>query len=871
MTDAPGAPGIAPRWTSSDKSGLGTALSANSQVWFTLSHGILNECYYPRVDQACTRDFGFIVTDGYRLFAEEKRDTDSVIRTFADGVPAYELTNTHRPAEGAKPRFRILKHVISDPRRDVVLQRVRLDRLDNSPLRLHALLAPHLVNAGTSNTAWLGDYKGQQMLFAEGGGAALALAANRPWRARSAGYAGTSDGWQDLSHHFKLTWSYDRAVDGNVALVGEVALPEDDTVVFALGFGASPMEAAFRARASLADDFDELAAEYVDVWRGWQAGLRPLDREVASGAHCEESSPGLGRQDAAAGVRGASTTPATRAEVATEARPQAATPEARPQAATPEARPQAATPEARRNTAIGPHGHNTYRVSTAVLRTHEAPSFRGGYIASLSIPWGATKGEDDLGGYHLVWPRDLVETAGGLLAAGAHAEAVRVLDYLRTTQEPDGHWPQNNWLDGSSYWQGVQMDECAFPILLLDMLLREGALSAQRSSAYWQMVRGAAGFLVRNGPATGQDRWEENAGFSTFTLAVEIAALLAAAELAGHAGEPAMAAFLTDTADAWHAALDDWTFARGTGLAAELGIDGYYVRMAPNTGPGAGADLGRMLQVKNRPDGQGAVAASDVVSADALALVRFGLRAASDPRILSTIRAIDHCTRAELPAGPGWHRYTGDGYGEHEDGAPFDGSGIGRLWPLLTGERAHLAVAAGDLDQARALLDTMESCASSGALLPEQVWDSADNPERELYRGHPSGSAMPLVWAHAEHVKLLRSIADGAVFDMPAQTVRRYVQAENTARVTPWRPGFQPDRLDPGRALRIELPRPSVVLWSKDDWASSAERRTADTGLGVHTAEIAWEECGGALELVFTWRDAETNAWAGSNMLVRVR
>ena len=800
----------------------------------------------------------------------------------------------------------------------MVLQRVRLDRLDSSPLRLHALLAPHLVNAGTSNTAWLGDYKGQQMLFAEGGGAALALAASRPWRARSVGYAGTSDGWQDLSRHFKLTWSYDRAVDGNVALVGEVALPEDDTVVFALGFGASPMEAAFRARASLEDDFDELAAEYVDIWRHWQAGLRPLDRGVAPEARGDDTTPEARGDETTPEARGDGTTPEARGNDTTpEARGKGMTPagqgqttsqvntpgkmlpaggETMPEArgpgtvsqthgtftpvptpmpaahneTTPEARNQTATPQARRDVAHGPRRHNTYRVSTAVMRTHEAPSFRGGYIASLSIPWGATKGEDDLGGYHLVWPRDLVETAGGLLAAGAHAEALRILDYLRTTQEPDGHWPQNNWLDGSSYWQGVQMDECAFPVLLLDLLLREGALAPARSAAYWPMVRAAASFLVRNGPATGQDRWEENAGFSTFTLAVEIAGLLAAADQAVAAGEPAMAAFLTDTADAWHAALDDWTFARGTGLAAELGVAGYYVRMAPNTGPGAGADLGRMLQIKNRPDGQGALAASDVVSADALALVRFGLRAASDPRILSTIRAIDHCTRTELPAGPSWHRYTGDGYGEHEDGAPFDGTGVGRLWPLLTGERAHVAIAAGDMAQARALLDTMESCASSGALLPEQVWDSADIPERELYRGRPSGSAMPLVWAHAEHVKLLRSIADGAVFDMPAHATRRYVQADNIARVTPWRPGFQPDRLDPERALRIELPRPSVVLWSRDDWASSAERRTTDTGLGVHVAEIAWEECNGAKDVVFTWRDAETNAWAGSNVLVRV-
>jgi glucoamylase len=786
--DAPGAPGIAPRWTSSDKSGLGTALLATSRVWFTISHGILNECYYPRVDQACTRDFGFIVTDGQGFFAEEKRDTDSTITALADGVPAYELVNTHRPDAGGTPRFRIVKRVISDPRRDVVLQQLRLEVLDGSSLRLFALLAPHLVNAGHANTGWRGDYKGQAMLFAEGGGTSLALAASAPWLARSAGYAGVSDGWQDLSRHFAMGWEYDRAGPGNVALAGEVDLPQGGgPVVFALGFGGTPDEAAFRARSSLLDDFDALAAEYAQAWRAWQAGLRPLDRMA-------------GR-------------------------------------------------------------HNTYRVSTAVLRTHEAPSFRGGYIASLSIPWGASKGDDDLGGYHLVWPRDLVETAGGLLAAGAHAEAVQVLDYLRATQEPDGHWPQNSWLDGSAYWRGVQMDETAFPILLVDMACRAGALPAAARAAYWPMVRAAAGFLARGGPVTGQDRWEENGGFSTFTLAVEIAAMLVAAEQASLAGEPAMAAFLADTADAWNAAVDDWTFARDTALSRALGIAGYYVRMAPARLPSAAAALDGPVQIKNRPDGQGACAAHDVISADALALVRFGLRAATDPRMLATVAAIDARTRVELPPGPCWYRYTGDGYGEHPDGSPFDGTGQGRLWPLLTGERAHYALAAGDVAGARALLATMEACTSQGALLPEQIWDTDDIPARELYRGQPSGSAMPLVWAHGEHIKLLRSLADGAVFDMPPQTVRRYQVEDRQPRVLPWRPGFQPDRLPAGRVLRIELPEPCTVLWSGDGWAHSAETATSDTGLGVHAAEIETD----ARPVVFTWRQTATQAWAGAN------
>lgn len=796
MPDAPGGPGIPPRWTSSDKSGVGTALTARSRVWFTISHGILNECYFPRVDQACIRDFGLIVTDGESFFAEEKRDTDSAIRMLEDGVPAYELVNTHRPPSGEAPRFAIIKRVIADPTRDVILQEIRLEVISGGPLRLFALLAPHLVNGGQNNTAWLGDYKGQPMIFAEGNGTALALAASAPLLARSVGYAGVSDGWQDLSRHYRLTWNYDRAVDGNVALVAELGLPTGEPIVLALAFGQTPSEAGFRARASLQDDFADMAREYATTWRDWQKTLLPLDRP------CRH--------------------------------------------------------------------HNGYRVSTAVLRAHEAPSFPGGFIASLSIPWGATKGDDDLGGYHLVWPRDLVETAGGLLAAGAHAEAVRVLDYLRTTQEPDGRWPQNHWLDGSSYWQGVQMDECAFPILLLDLALRERALTAGQAARFWPMARAAASFLVRQGPVTGQDRWEENAGYSTFTLSVEIAALLAAADAADRAGEPDFAAFLRDTADAWHDSLDDWCFARGTPLAREAGVSGYYVRMTPDRPPACMSDPNGTVQIKNRTDGQGTYCAHEIVSTDALALVRFGLRDAADPRMRDTVRVIDLKTRTELPQGPGWHRYNCDGYGEHDDGAPFDGTGTGRVWPLLTGERAHYALAAGDIAQAESLLEAMQSCTSRGALIPEQVWDSADIPSRELFHGRPSGSAMPLVWAHAEHIKLLRSLADGAVFDLPPQPVERYLRDRVQPRVLTWRPGFQPATIPQGRVLRITLPRPCVILWSDDDWAASHETRTSPIGADLHTAELPSASLPPGRSIVFTWREVATGGWAGADHRVVV-
>ena len=159
-------------------------------------------------------------------------------------------------------------------------------------------------------------------------------------------------------------------------------------------------------------------------------------------------------------------------------------------------------------------------------------------------------------------------------------------------------------------------------------------------------------------------------------------------------------------------------------------------------------------------------------------MVRFGLRPADDPRILDTVKVIDALLKIDTPKGPIWHRYNDDGYGEHEDGSPFDGTGIGRAWPLLTGERAHYELAAGHTQAAMELLGTFNSFANEGGFLPEQVWDSPDIPEKELFFGKPSGSAMPLVWAHAEYVKLLRSLQEGHVFDMPPQTVRRYLELE---------------------------------------------------------------------------------------------
>ena len=782
---APGWPGIAPRWTSSAKTGIGTALNLHSRVWFTLSHGILNEIYFPRVDQACIRDLGLIVTDGVDFFSEEKRDCRFENSAIEPGVPVYELVNTEKQA-----RYRIEKEVFTDPFRNVVLQKVRFVPLQGalSDYRLYALLAPHLANCGSGNTGWTGDYKGIPMFFAEHEGCALAFACSSPWAKMSAGFAGFSDGWQDLSQHFQMTWDYTRAENGNIALTGEIDLAAcGGELVLALGFGAIWAEAGQQVRSSLSEPYEGLRKHYIRHWRNWQEGLLKLDQ-----------------------------------------------------------------PE---------REHDLYRASVSVLRSHESKDFLGGVIASLSIPWGFIKGDEDLGGYHLVWPRDLVETACGLLAAGAKSDAVRVLRYLESTQEADGHWAQNMWLDGRAYWNGLQMDEAAFPILLVDLLRRHAAAELGDLNRWWPMMRRAAAFLVVNGPVTQQDRWEEDAGYSPFTLAVEVAGLLAAADSAEALGEGKIAGYLRETADCWNDNIERWVYAVNTDLAAQIGVEGYYVRIAPAETACAPSPTEGFVPIKNRAPGENRELAAHLISPDALALVRFGLRAPDDPRILSTIKVIDALLKVKLPQGPCWYRYNGDGYGEHQDGSPFDGLGIGRPWPLLAGERAHYELAAGNRQRVDELLRVMELSTEGGRLIPEQVWDQPDIPSRELFPGKPSGSACPLVWAHSEYIKLRRSLRDGAIFDQPPQTVQRYLVDKKKAEFFEWRFNNKCRNMPAKKNLRLALLQPARVHWSLDNWRTTTDTLTADTGLGMWVADLPTSSLPPNSQVAFTFFWLQAQRW----------
>ena len=537
-----------------------------------------------------------------------------------------------------------------------------------------------------------------------------------------------------------------------------------------------------------------------------------------------------------------------------------------------------------RSLRAGMKGHPKGRYlkeSASVLRISESRRYPGGIIASLSIPWGDAKGVNDGLGYHLVWPRDLVESAWGFLALNTERDVLRILNYLFATQEADGRWSQNQWLDGRPCLEGLQMDQVALPLLLVDSCFSRGLLDKARWARLLPGVRKAVSFLLHWGPFTQQDRWEQQSGLSPFTLATQIAALLAAAAMLDDSGETGPAQFCRETADVWNEQIEEWTYVRGTETAKRNDVEGYYVRINPFYAP-LEEVKDRRVRIHHHPGSEGELSLGDVVSVDSLALVRFGLRRPDDPRILDTIRVIDAQLKSELPGGSCWRRFTGDAYGEDDAGHPFAGIGKGRCWPLLTGERAHYEIAAGHIGRAKELFKAMEGFSWNG-LLPEQVWDGEDIPEKGLFKGRYTGSAMPLTWTQAEYIKLAVSLHREKVFDMPAHTAKRYSKGGHHSHLLIWRfdrplmgrvarngSAARPDGTggDVSKThLRLELFAAACIRWSADGWTTTNEAKTADSGLGIYYADLPLPSHG---SVVFTFKWKESGRWEGKDFRVEV-
>jgi glucoamylase len=783
-----GSPGIEPRWTSSAKEGVGTAYHTSCRLWFTLSHGIINEIYYPRVDQPNTRDFQFLISDGETFCHEEKRDLNHLVEYPERDCVFYRLTNTEHQG-----RYRLIKHVLADPHRSVLLIHTKLEIHDESlrgKLRLYALVAPH----GAANSGRCSEIGASTLMHAQRQEVHLVTGCTSGFTRRSIGFVGASDGWQDLTHNFKMDWEFRKAENGNIALTGEIDLPGSGEFTIAVACGGSYPSTAAKLLQSLAEPFASHRQRFVSQWQ--RAVVNPkfdFSKDTSDGG-------------------------------------------------------------------------GMYRLSRCVLLTHEDKLFQGALVASMSIPWGESKGGDaDLGGYHLVWTRDLVQSATALLATGQTGTPLRSLIWLAALQRSDGTFPQNSWLNGDAYWSGLQLDEIAAPILLAWRLCKQDAAIGLFDPQV--MILRAAAYLILQGPVTGQDRWEENAGYSPSTLATVIASLVGAAECANENGNTNVADFILTYADWLAAHLEEWTVTTRGELAN--GFPRHYIRINPTDRetPDPHADPNTtMIQIANSG---GLHPARNVVGGDFLHLVRFGIRSAQDPIVLDSIEVIDRVLKCDLPQGPGWRRYNHDGYGEKHNGDPFDGTGVGRCWPILTGERGHYELAAGR-DPLR-FITTIEKFANQGGMISEQLWDADDLPEGKMKRGFPTGAAMPLCWSHAEYISLVRSRHDGVCFDRVEPAFQRYVRNPVESRHEIWSLRHSLQRVSRGKILRIILRAEAIIVWSTDNWTHVHESETSPVkGLNLSFVDFPTADLQAGAVFAFTIFWEHDERWEGRNWHVNI-
>ncbi|MFM0477201.1 glycoside hydrolase family 15 protein [Paraburkholderia strydomiana] len=805
---APGAPGNPLTWSRADKDAVGTAYSLSSQVWYTSAGGILTEIYFPDVDTPQVRDFQFIITDGATFYHDAQRDFDHRCEWLEAPALSFRLTSR------AKDRpYTIVQDVIAEKGSPCVLVRATLqgDQQLLDRLRVFALLTPHMGGYGAGNTAHRVSTANGNRLVATRGHYWLALGADCGFGMTSCGFVGVNDGWTDIIANRRVpVWNFDAAKDGYVALTAEIDRARRNEFVLALAFCVdepTDVTASTPNKALIAVS---------------EALAYPFDGPANAYSHRGVFIDGW--HDA----------------VDTPFQPTAS---------------------------VTGDGDALFKLSRNVLLAHEDKEANGALVASLSIPWGQTV-RDLAAGYHMVWPRDMCQSAVALLAAGAHDPPLRGLMFLAASQLEDGRFPQKFFINGDPWFDDAkQLDEYSFPIILAYHLRQAGLLQQFDASG---MVLAAAGALIANGPMTAQERWEEQEGYSPSTLASNIAALVCAAQWA----DSDTATFLLEYADFLESHLEQWCVTTQGTLVP--GIEQHYIRILPSRVNGAfnfpeDPNIAS-ISVFRHPYG-----AKVIVDPGFLELVRYGIRSPSDPIIAKSVQVVDAVIKTELPEGPSFYRYNHDGYGQGDhgedwyDGAPF---GVGRPWPLLTGERGHYELAAGR--DPRPYIRALEAFAGARGLLPEQVWDMPHLPNTTLATGGPTGSAMPLAWAHAEYIKLVRSASDGRVFDRLDVVAERYLpQPDETPRapsnIEVWNFNRPLPAMTAGMKLRILWSEPFRLRWSADEWATWQDTDATATQVGIYYVDRDTQQtqAGSSLAFTFFWTSRQT--WEGVNYSVALR
>jgi len=420
-----------------------------------------------------------------------------------------------------------------------------------------------------------------------------------------------------------------------------------------------------------------------------------------------------------------------------------------------------------------------YKSAVMTVKAADSKAYPGAGIASPSVPWGDKVQADEPAdyGYSYVWARDLYGSFTAFEAMGDVDAAIDATEYIYEYQQRDtGFLPQNTFIDGRTRWGGEQMDEIAFPAVMAYQLKERHGYGLEDASYDYENIARSAEYVAANGPRTQQERWEEEGGYSPSTTAAEIAGLVAAADMAAEAGERADALAFLGVADYWQDNVETW-------MATETGAGGhentpYYVRISDDAQP----DIHTMRTHNNAG---GTFDEREVIDGGFLELVRLGVKPHDDPVIQNSLVEYDDTIMVETPNGPGWYRYSGDGYGEKDGsewfraGVPWatDMRGQGRLWPIFTGERGEYELLRGedqDFDP-QYLLETLKRFATGSRAMPEQVWDREDNNAYGWQFGEGTSAATPLCWTNAQYVRLAHSIDAGEPVEMPLVVRDRYV------------------------------------------------------------------------------------------------
>ena len=768
---SPGAPGNSSNWAYAGKQGIGTsyeqyvdkqyedggATGTISKVWFSLAQGIVTETAFGEIDQAQIKDLEFLVT-GNDFFDEEKVDTNSTVDyLYKDNSdrplsPAYRVVNTDQ--EG---KYTIEKHIFTDPDRQTLFTRVIFTANENN-ITPYILINPHMANTGNEDVAFVSE---DSLNAREGGNLYLSVKSSLPFIKTSAGYVGSSDGYQDLDNNGVMDWTYDYTDEtrpGNVAMMAQLPTlnaGESRTFDLVVGFGNSYDDATAQADASLTEGYDSLLAKYNGEGAavGWSDYIAELNNVPAMIAN------------------------------------------------------------------TGDGGKQLY-ASAFILKTMEDKSNAGALIASLSVPWGETVNADNFAtGYRAVWPRDFYQVAMAFLALGDTQTSLVAFEYLPKVQVnssitenngANGWFLQKTRVNKDLEWVGVQLDQTAMPIMLGWKLWQGNIISdSEISDFYNTMLKPAAEFLANGGnvdisgnniganrvniipPSTQQERWEEQQGYSPSTTAAIISGLVAAADIAQNAADdPGAAAFYLSKADEYESNVDNFMFTTN-GVATPCSNSGqYFLRVTPDQDPNNGSIISDNNSLLTANE-------NEILDGGFLEMVRYGVRKGDDFHIAETVCALDNTNVSDSlrvrydftfdgNQYPGFRRYGNDGYGEQtEDGSNFrdvDDSlknlRRGRVWPFFTGERGHYelelakAMNGGSIsdDTVTQLRDTyvrgMEYFANDSLMLPEQVWDGVgSNATHNYTTGEGTNSATPLAWTHAEYVKLVKSLTDKNIWD----------------------------------------------------------------------------------------------------------